>query len=122
MSGHSFLVVGAFINCWGVAWSCIDMYVVVGASSSPQDLLLDALGLLFLYNLDDIGGDLGFIDEDDWPGERIAWIYKELVHPCPDDLFDEEKLDWLGSIALWWYHTTIAITIGAAFLVPVLCV
>merc|ERR1712151_1309046 len=64
MTGRYWLADSAFVNCWVILWSCLDIYVVVGASMSPQDLLMDALGLLFLYNLDDIGGDLGFVDED----------------------------------------------------------
>merc|ERR1712157_601813 len=89
--GGYFLGVGAFINCWIVMWTCLDMFVVVGASKTPQDLLLDSLGLLFLYNLDDIGGELGFVNEDDWPGLRIAWIYDELVMTWPEE--DETDAD-----------------------------
>jgi len=46
---------GAIINCWTVLWCSLASYVVVGASESPKDVLLDALGMLFLYNLDRIG-------------------------------------------------------------------
>ena len=33
--------------------------------------------------------------EEDWPGDRISWIYSELVHPWPDEEFDEE---WGGGV------------------------
>mmetsp|Transcript_70078 Transcript_70078/g.212019 ORF Transcript_70078/g.212019 Transcript_70078/m.212019 type:complete len:458 (+) Transcript_70078:79-1452(+) len=86
LSGQHFLYLGAFINNWAVLWCCLSSYVVVGASQSPKAVLFDALGLLFIYNLDDIGGDLGFVDEDDWPGERLGWIFEEMVkkdwHPA----------------------------------------
>jgi len=93
MPGRVWLSMSAFVNCWVLLWSCLDMYVVVGASVGPQDLVMDALGLLFLQNLDDVGSDLGFISADDWPGLRLAWIYNELVHPWPDEEFDEDILD-----------------------------
>jgi len=54
-------------------------YVVVGGSETPKDVLLDALGMLFLYNLDRIGREMGFVDRDDWPGDRLGWIFQEMV-------------------------------------------
>jgi hypothetical protein len=98
--GEWCFILGAFVNIWVVVFCSIDTYVVVGGSRSPQDLLLDALGMLFLYNLDDIGGDLGFVDEDDWDGERIAWIYEECVKNVDDAIFDEDSLDFQGQVIL----------------------
>jgi len=121
LSGKWFLVMGAIINCHVIVWTCLDMYVVAGASTSPQDLIMDALGLLFLYNLDDIGGDLGFVDEDDWPGLRIAWIYTELVHPWPDEEFDEDKMDMLGWFSLNFYRFITVILVVMLWVIPVLC-
>merc|ERR1712224_526293 len=124
--GEFWLFFGALVNCWVVIWSCLDMYVVVGASESPQDLLLDALGLLFLYRLDDVGGDLGFVDQDDWPGRRLAWLYNELVHPSsqsPDEDFDEDKTlwdSWLGFLGLLWYKFSIITMVILLLAIPVL--
>lgn len=89
LTGMNYLALGCVVNCWVVFWVCLDMYVVVGSSETPQDLLMDALGLIFLYNLDDIGGDMAFIDDHDWPALRIAWIYDEMVHRCDIAEFDE---------------------------------
>lgn len=77
--GKVFLYAGALVNCWAVMFCTIASYAIVGASSSFKDLMFDALGLLFLYNLDDIGGVLGFVYEDDWDGVRLGWIYNEMV-------------------------------------------
>lgn len=122
MSGRNWLAASSFVNCWVVLWSCLDMYVIVGASLSPQDLLMDALGLLFLYNLDDIGGDLGFVDEDDWPGLRLGWIYDNIVHPCDDSIFDESQLDCFGTIFLAIYDFTTWMLVAILIVVPVLSV
>jgi len=116
MSGHNYLNLGAFVNCWVILWSCLDAYLIIGATASPRDLMFDALGLLFLYNLDDIGGDLGFIDETDWPGEQIAWIYEEVVHPCDDDIFNEDNLDMRGHVFLTLYKFT-ALSLAAMLVV-----
>lgn len=120
MSGRLYLFLGAAINAWVVIWSCLDIYLVLGASTSPQDLVMDALGLLFLYNLDDVGGDLGFVDEDDWPSLRIAWIYNELVHHWPDEEFDEDKLDWWGFLCLTVYKANNAMLAVMIFALPIL--
>lgn len=72
----SFLYLGAFMNAWVIFWLCIDMWLVLGVSDSVTEVLMDALALAFLYNLDDIGSDLRFVDEDDWPGLQLAWLYK----------------------------------------------
>merc|ERR1740138_1604670 len=79
IQGERFLYLGAFVDCWTVLWCCASCYIVVGTSGSVQDVLFDSLSLLFLYNLDEVGGDLGFVDEDDWPGARLGWIFKEMV-------------------------------------------
>lgn len=120
--GAVYLGAGAFVNCWVILWSCLDMYVVAGACDNPQDLLLDALALLFLYRLDDVGGDLGFVDEDDWPGLRIAWIYNELVHPWPDDEFDEDQLDKLGCVCMTLYKMAIFLICVELVCIPVFAI
>mmetsp|Transcript_96559 Transcript_96559/g.186198 ORF Transcript_96559/g.186198 Transcript_96559/m.186198 type:complete len:128 (+) Transcript_96559:1-384(+) len=81
---------GSFVNNWMVIVCTLDAYMIIGASRTPADLLLDSLALLFLFNLDDVAGDLGFVDEDDWPGLRIAWIHSEICTAPTED--DEEKM------------------------------
>jgi len=83
VQGQGFLYLGAFIDCWTVFLCCAACYIVVGTSPTVQDVLFDSLTLLFLYNLDEVGGDLGFVEEDDWPGDRLGWIFKHMV-----------KVDW----------------------------
>jgi len=85
------LKVGAFVNGWVIFWLCLDTFLVLGASETVKDVLLDSLGLMFLYNLDDIGGDLGFVDPDDWPGLQLAWLYKN-IHKYAEEIDDVEEL------------------------------
>merc|ERR1712217_582462 len=73
-----------------ICWLCVDMFLVMGTSDTVQDVCMDALGLAFLYNLDDVGGDLGFLDEDDWPGLQLAWLSKN-IHQYADDISDVEQ-------------------------------
>merc|ERR1712151_911095 len=79
LPGEWLLHVGAMINCWVILWCCIDCCFVVGAAQSPDSVLFNSLGLLFLFNLDDVGGTLSFVEEDDWPADRIGWIYENMV-------------------------------------------
>jgi hypothetical protein len=81
LQGECWLFLDAFTNCWVVVWCCLASAVVMGPATTPQELLFDGLGLLFLYNLDDIDGDFGFLNQDDWPGARLAWIYSTMVQP-----------------------------------------
>lgn len=120
MTGLSFLYFDALINNWVVCWCCVDVFLVIGGASAPADVLMNALGLMFLYNLDDVGGDLGFVNEDDWPGQRLAWIYTSIVHPCPDETFDEEKLNAAGWVILSVYNVMIAALALATFGIPLL--
>merc|ERR1740138_854010 len=94
------------MNCWVITWSCLDVFLIIGASETPSDVLMNALALMFLYNLDDIGGDFSFVDVDDWPGSRLAWIYKTIVEKCPDEVFDEDKLGYGGMFALSVYNVS----------------
>merc|ERR1712060_70321 len=120
MKGWAFLGLGSLVNCWVIYWCCLDMYVVVGSSKTPTDLFLDALALLFLYNLDDIGADIAFIEQDDWPALRISWMYNEIVHPCPDDIFDEDKQDWTGWFFISIYKVTKHLLVPLVWIVPLL--
>jgi len=79
LRGEGWLFLDAMANCWTIVWCCLCSSVVVAPAQTPKDVVFDSLGLLFLYNLDDIGGDFGFLNADDWPGERLAWIYNEMV-------------------------------------------
>jgi len=86
------LKVGAFMNSWVIFWLCLDTFLVLGASETVKDVLLDSLGLMFLYNLDDVGGDFGFVNPDDWPGMQLAWLYKN-IHKYSEELDDVEELN-----------------------------
>jgi hypothetical protein len=86
----TFLYLSAFMNTWVIFWLCIDVWLVLGKSDTVTDVLMDALGLTFLYNLDDIGSDLRFVDDDDWPGLQLAWVdkFKKTVSHEYDDIDD----------------------------------
>jgi len=79
LPGEKYLFFGAITNSWVVFWCIIDAYVVIGGSLSPKECVMDSLGLLFLFNLDDISGDVTFVSEDAWPGDRLGWVYDNIV-------------------------------------------
>jgi hypothetical protein len=91
--GSLYLFMGSFVNNWLVVICTLDAYMIIGASRTPSDLLLNSLALLFLFNLDDIDGDMGFVDDDDWPGDRIGWIHSEIVK-APSNEDTEETMGY----------------------------
>ena len=40
-----------------------------------MDVLFNAMAVTFLYNLDDIGGEMGFLGDEDWDGEELGKLY-----------------------------------------------
>merc|ERR1712113_902972 len=54
---------------------------------------MDAFGIMFLYNLDDIGGDLAFLDEK-WDEDFIGDIYGSLA--SSGGMLEDIKADRLG--------------------------
>jgi len=57
------LWIDAFLNGWVVILSSVAMFFLLEIETTPKDVLFDALSLTFLYNLDDAGGDMGFLDK-----------------------------------------------------------
>merc|ERR1712032_160524 len=97
------LLIGEVTNCYVFIISCLCTTLVLGAAESTKDILFDALGILFLYNLDDIGSaQLGFVSADDWPGHRLAWLYQQISTEdgCPEPGVDRHIYTVTRSIIL----------------------
>merc|ERR1711870_50326 len=63
----SYLYLGAFVNTFCL--TCCGMGLVLAfynAEDGIKDFVFDALGLLFLSNLDDQDGDLRFLGDNKW--------------------------------------------------------
>merc|ERR1711879_732107 len=59
------------------------------AQDGPKDIVYDAFALLFLVNLDDVGGDLAFLN-DKWNAERFGQIFGEL---CTNTISTDDAYD-----------------------------
>jgi len=78
---YKWLWVGAFINvlCLLLCSICMFfLFILAAGDKGPKDIVFDSLGLAFLYNLDDIGGDLTLLDEE-WDEDMIGDIYGGLA-------------------------------------------
>jgi len=74
------LWLGAFVNCWCLVMCALCMWpLFVMSQDVPKDVVFDALGLTFLYNLDDISGEFGFLDGM-WDADQFGDIYGALAH------------------------------------------
>lgn len=69
--------VSPMINTWCVVLSCIDLWLVFLMDGSPKDIIFDSLGLLFLYSLDDVPGDLGLLS---WPADSAGGVYWDIMY------------------------------------------
>lgn len=103
--GEYWLWLGALTHCWLVTWSVAAHFVLIGSCTDFKDVVFDSLGMLFLYNLDDVGGDLGFLDDDDWRGAQLKWMYDQMVmtqwpdHRDVDDEQDNHPMSCVCSCA-----------------------
>jgi len=72
---EAWLWLGAVINSWCLLTCAAAMCLLfVVAEEGPKGVIFDAFGLTFLYNLDDIGGDLAFLDEV-WDEDFMGDVY-----------------------------------------------
>lgn len=124
LPGEKYLFLGAITNCWVVLWCCIDAYLVIGSAKTPKDAIMDSLGLLFLFHLDDISGEVAFVSEDSWPGECLGWVYDNMVRDVftPDDInLAEEKRAPLANRMIHILHWVTALLLGMMSIVlPIL--
>lgn len=72
---YFWLITGRIMNC-GVVLECVVItYFSFVLSDTPMDVLFNAMAVTFLYNLDDIGGEMGFLGDEDWDGEELGKLY-----------------------------------------------
>jgi len=77
----------AFVNAWCCLLTCVILPLLFWSELRPTDIVLDALGLLFIFTLDDLAGDaLGYLETDDTDFQRMAVWHTALLYQCPVDL------------------------------------
>lgn len=104
-SSGQILLLGECTNCYVFVTSCICSCLLMSYADNPQDLLFDALAILFLYNLDDISSGLTFVTDDDWPGHRLSWLYDQVSNDKVDQRDRPKYLYWVTEstiLALSW--------------------
>lgn len=92
--GVAFLYLDAVVNLWIMVCCTVDACVVLGISQTPQDVLFDSLGLVFLFNLDDVDGELAFVSGPDWPTYYLGWFHKEIKADSSQEIKDPAQ-DWM---------------------------
>lgn len=77
---------GAVMNSYLLVTSCLVTFVLMGTAEGTQDVLFDALGICFLFQLDNIGegSQLSFFTDQDWPGQQMAWMFERMNEKVDD--------------------------------------
>lgn len=74
----------AFVNAWCCLLTCVILPLLFWSELRPTDIVLDALGLLFIFTLDDLAGDaLGYLEIEDTDFQRMAVWHTALLSQCP---------------------------------------
>lgn len=107
------LILGRLMNCIVVLECCVITYFSFVLSDTPMDVLFNAMAVTFLYNLDDIAGEMGFLQDDDWDGEALGKLYywdvfdTILELDLPDETltpYDIHKIPQLSSKYTHWSY------------------
>jgi hypothetical protein len=57
---------GQFMNVWSTMFCVMTLPYIFYGAEDAKSIVLDALSIAFLYSIDDVGGDLGGVDESRW--------------------------------------------------------
>ena len=109
---YVWLTVGRIMNCVVVLECCVITYFSFVLSDTPMDVLFNAMAVTFLYNLDDIAGEMGFLGDEDWDGEELGKLYYWEVFDLLIDLdldgqytpYDIHKIPELASKYTPWAY------------------
>merc|ERR1711920_1122512 len=104
------LWIGAFVNVWCLVLCATCMWpLFITSEDSVKDVVFDALGLAFLYNLDDAAGDLGFL-EHQWDEDQMGDIYghladeRDIINKCEHDRtarLTADNIYDVGRLIMW---------------------
>lgn len=112
------LYLDAFMNMHVAIWSVLCVWIVLLDEDGISDCVFDAFSLTFIFNLDDIGGDLGFFGIDDWPGLQLAWVDKNMYKVAQKfDEVDEPAGNHLVGEA---FRVTAMFIMAMVFILPTL--
>mmetsp|Transcript_134474 Transcript_134474/g.335437 ORF Transcript_134474/g.335437 Transcript_134474/m.335437 type:complete len:404 (-) Transcript_134474:54-1265(-) len=66
------LYADSYINGFTMILCCVGSLLCMAAAESVKDVVFDSVGLLFLFSLDDIASELGFLTSEDWPSRELG--------------------------------------------------
>mmetsp|Transcript_22158 Transcript_22158/g.43198 ORF Transcript_22158/g.43198 Transcript_22158/m.43198 type:complete len:392 (+) Transcript_22158:69-1244(+) len=112
------LYLDAFMNMHVAIWTVLSTFMVLVSEDSISDCVFDAFSLTFLFNLDDIGGDLGFFGNDDWPGLQLAWVDQNMYAVA--DKFTEVEPPEPNPVIEQMFRATAMFLMSMVFVLPMI--
>jgi hypothetical protein len=115
------LFFGAAVNCWVLITCALSMWpCFLIADQGPKEVLFDAFALTFLYNLDDLSGDLGFLS-DQWDSDVFGEIYGKLADDfvLMQELKRRRELSFTSDNIIWpgiWITRSLLLAVPALYL------
>lgn len=99
------MVIDSFSNSWCVVLCSVAAPGLLWSAENAKDIVLDAFGLLFLYNLDEYSSDLEYgietSDFDDIIEERARLMDRRFILKSKRGLADEEAAEQHEGEVLW---------------------
>lgn len=74
----------ALANAWCCVMTVLVLPLLFWSELRPTDIVLDALGLLFIFTIDDLAGDaMAYLERDDTDFQRMAVWHTAFLSQCP---------------------------------------
>eukprot|EP00401_Gymnodinium_catenatum_P079031 CAMPEP_0117498958 /NCGR_PEP_ID=MMETSP0784-20121206/21988_1 /TAXON_ID=39447 /ORGANISM="" /LENGTH=327 /DNA_ID=CAMNT_0005294071 /DNA_START=42 /DNA_END=1025 /DNA_ORIENTATION=- len=83
------LTMGPIVLAHVVVGNCVNVLLLGFVYNAPTDVVLNAFGLFFLYELDLVDSELGILDGMGWEARSVGVLYTELTQASghdPDDM------------------------------------
>jgi len=81
MRAHFWIHAGGIIRAFSAILTLLAMPLILWLSNDPKEVVLDSLGLVFIYTLDAVGSEFGLTSSRDWDDGWMGILYTSVAEP-----------------------------------------